>query len=416
MADSRIFSRGFPVSIIPGLLIAMALGAFSAAPAGAQVQRSSAGVNFEIIELAQGLNRPWALALIPSAEGGVPESAFVTERPGRLLYISGLADPGGGSVSRRGVPTISSVSGLPRLSVRGQGGLLDVILHPDFLGNSRLYFSAAVPGSFGAAGTGVYTARFDRGGMRVTDVELLFEMERKTASTVHFGSRLAIGGDGALYVSTGDRGSPERAQEPGDSAGSIMRIPLDAGGRGAGTAALYSFGHRNIQGLTFDPASGALMAHEHGPRGGDEINLIVEGANYGWPLVSYGVNYNGSAVSEFQRLPGIAEPLVYWVPSIAPSGFARYPAIGVFAPAEGEGWSGNLFVGALAGTQLRRVDLPGEALAELPDRPLNGTAEEEALLSGVLGRIRDVRIDGRGYVYLLTDADAGALYRLEPVP
>jgi glucose/arabinose dehydrogenase len=377
----------------------------------AQIQRSQAGPEFRVVELASGFNRPWSLALVPpTADGVAPAQAFVSERPGRLWFLEGIPAPGAAGEPRR-----REVGGLPNLFTRGQGGLLDIVLHPDYGINRRIYFSAAIPGSFGSAGTAVYAARFDPEAMQLRDLELLFQMEQKNSSTVHFGSRLAIGADGALYISTGDRGSPDRAQDREDSAGAILRVPLRSDGTAGGPAEIYSYGHRNVQGMLYDAASGALIAHEHGPRGGDEINLIIKDINYGWPLVSYGVNYNGSRVSDFQSLPGIAEPLLYWTPSIAPSGFARYPETGVFAPGPGEGWSGDLFVGALAGTHLRRVSLPSAALGSLPAGPYNDSARQESLLPGTIGRIRDVRIDGAGYVYLINDAESAALYRLEPL-
>lgn len=373
----------------------------------AQVYRSG-GVSFRLETLVEGLPHPWSLALIePDAPQGAATEGFITIRSGNLQFISNIPQPG-----RGGKVTVQQVAGLPELFTGGQGGLLDVILAKDFRNTSRLYFSASKSDGGWGSGTVVYTARFDRAGLRLRNVRLIFSLEKTTSSAIHYGSRLVIGPEGDLYLSVGERGDPERAQDRRDAAGSIIRIPLNGNGLPAGDPINYSYGHRNIQGLIYHPDLNRLIAHEHGPRGGDEINLIFSDANYGWPLVSYGRNYNGTKVSDSVSLPNVTEPLVYWVPSIAPSGFALYPETGVFAPG-GKGWSNQLFVGALAGKHLRRVRLPVNWQNESA-WPLNGRAEEEELLSGLIGRVRDVRVDLAGYIYLLTDEPNGAFYRLIP--
>ena len=370
----------------------------------AQVYRSGE-VSFQLETLLTGIAHPWSLALIDSENGSPPQEGFVSLRSGVLYFLTDIPLPGGG-----GRAVHRPVTGLPDLFVHGQGGLLDVILAANFKVNSRIYFSAAKPDTGGKSGTAVYVAHFNRRRLRLENTTLLFSLKHTSRSNIHFGSRLTLGPGGDLFVSVGERGDAPRAQDRADAAGSIIRIPLNAAGLARGEAENYSFGHRNIQGLVYDAATDQLLAHEHGPRGGDEINLISPDANYGWPLVSYGVNYNGSRVSPHQSLAGIMEPLIYWVPSIAPSGFALYPESGVFAPRRGRGWSGQLFVGALAGQHLRRVALPPEWRDA--SWPLNDRAEQEEVLR--IGRVRDVRIDEPGYIYFLTDEPAATLYRLIP--
>ncbi len=409
-----------------------------------QMHRSG-GVNYHVETLVPGLTFPWSLALVDSAASGsgsafvdsadsapsaggwvqnvTPREAFVSIRSGELLFVSNLPRPGAGGEAR-----VRRVSGLPAVSAAGQGGLLDIVLSPHFARNFRLYFSTAFLDERALSGTAVYTAIFDRANMRLSNVRLIFSLEKTTQQFIHFGSRLVIDPEGNLFVSVGDRGDRERAQDRRDAAGGIVRIPLTAAGLPAGAPENYSYGHRNIQGMVYHPGAGRIMAHEHGPRGGDEINLIIPNANYGWPRVSYGINYDGSKVSNYQSLPGIVEPVVYWTPSIAPSGFAVYPETGVFARGgdvgggehggrsdgdHGGGWSNQLFVGALAGRHLRRIELP-ENWENASGWPLKDRAEEEQMLSSVIGRVRDVRVDSAGYIYLLTDERAGALYRLIP--
>ena len=372
----------------------------------AQVYRSDA-LSFKLETLLPDLSSPWSLALIESDDpGSPPREGFMSLRTGSMYFLTDIPLPGEGRKA-----AYQSLEGLPDFYIGGQGGLLDVILAKNFRENARIYFSASSLDEELKAGTAVYTALFNRERMRLENVENIFFLKRTGFSSIHFGSRMVIGPDDDLFFSIGERGEPDRAQNRRDAAGGITRIPLNADGLPDGVARNYSFGNRNIQGLLYDRDEDLLLAHEHGPRGGDEINLIFQNANYGWPRVSYGVNYNGSKVSNYQSLPGIVEPLIYWVPSIAPSGFALYPETGVFAPRKGEGWSGQLFVGALAGQHIRRVRLP-ENWQDESTWPLNEQAEEEELLRRVIGRIRDLRVDNMGHIYILTDG--GALHRLIP--
>ena len=344
---------------------------------------------FRVVTVADGLDHPWGLAFLPDGR------MLVSERPGRLRTVTaGRLDP-------------EPIAGVPRVRASGQGGLLDVALHPDFRENGWVYVSYAA-GKRRSSGTEVARGRL-RGG-RLEDVEVLFRALPKSGGGRHFGSRLRFAPDGHLFISLGDRGNRHRAQDLADHAGSIIRLRDDGsvppdnpfvGVEGA-RPEVYTLGNRNVQGLTFHPGSGALFAHEHGPRGGDELNVVQAGANYGWPVISYGREYQtGTPVGEGTRREGMVQPVHQWTPSIAPSGLTVYD--GDRFP----GWRGNLFVGALKFRLLARLVLDGKRVVH-----------EEHLLEHRYGRIRDVRTGPDGLIYLLTDAPApsGALLRLEPAP
>jgi glucose/arabinose dehydrogenase len=315
----------------------------------------------------------------------------VTERPGRLRIIrDGKLEP-------------QPVSGVPKVAAHGQGGLLDVALHPRFAENSLVYLSYAGPGK---GGIGTEVARGRLVGNRLEEVQVIFRMEPKSGAGQHFGSRLVFDRAGYLYITLGDRGDKERAQRPGDHAGSVIRLHDDGRvpkdnpfvGKPGWKPEKYTLGNRNMQGAALHPQTGELWTHEHGPQGGDEINVMRAGVNYGWPVITYGVNYGiGTKIGEGTHKAGMAQPLHYWVPSIAPSGMAFYT--GDKFPR----WRGDLFVGALRDEMLVRLRLDGEKMVS-----------EERMLKGVLGRIRDVRQGPDGYLYLLTDEKDGVLVRLEP--
>ena len=341
---------------------------------------------FRLTVVASGLEHPWSLAFLPDG------AMLVTERPGRLRVIrDGALDP-------------TPVSGVPEVAATGQGGLLDVALHPRFRDNRLVYLSYAGKGR-GGAGTEVARGRLSEG--RLEDLEILFAVRPKSRGGRHFGSRLVFGAQGRLYVTAGERGDPDRAQDPGDAAGSVIRLTEDGAvppdnpfvGRAGARPEIFSIGHRNPQGLARHPETGRIWEVEHGPRGGDEVNVIEAGVNYGWPVITYGMSYAGFPIGEGSEKPGMAQPVTYWVPSISPSGMAFYT--GAAFPA----WRGNLFVGALSGELLLRLELDGERVVR-----------EERLLEELGERIRDVRQGPDGFLYLLTDAPDGALLRLEPLP
>ncbi len=341
------------------------------------------GEVFRILRLAEGLEYPWSLAFLPG--GGY----LVAERPGRLLRL----EPDG---------TRAVVSGLPPVRASGQGGLLDLALHPDFGRTGLVYWTYAAPGP-GGASTALARGRLE--GTTLSDVRVLWTMGRRTNPGVHFGSRIRFGADGMLYLATGDRGEQGRARDPGDAAGKVLRLAPDGTapadnpfrGRPGHLPELYSLGHRNIQGLALRPGDGRLWATEHGPRGGDEVNLLGPGLDYGWPLTTYGVAYSGARIAESPLAPGIEPPRHQWTPSIAPSGLDFY-AGGAFPS-----WRGGLLSGSLAGRRLVLLRLRGDSIVS-----------EATILDGTLGRIRDVRTGPDGLVYLLTDEARGGLYRLEP--
>jgi len=348
----------------------------------ASTQIESDQASFKSVRVVDGLEHPWGMTFLPGGD------LLITERPGRLRIWKN--------------DRLETVSGLPELYSAGQGGLLDIALHPDFTANRLIYFTASVSGP-GGAGTALYRARLT--GSALEDIRELYRLPRFTSTRVHFGSRIVFAPDGTLYMSIGERGDRRRAQRLDDAAGSILRftddgnIPEDnpfVDRRGA-LSEIYSYGHRNPQGIAVHPQTGEIWTHEHGPRGGDEVNIIRSGRNYGWPLVTFGEEYRGGTIGMGTEAPGIVSPLIHWTPSIAPSGMAFYT--GDRFPE----WKGDLFVGALAGKHLRRLELDG-----------NRIIGQEVLLENQIGRIRDVEQGPDGYLWLLTDESDGGLYRLEP--
>lgn len=339
--------------------------------------------DFTVTTVVEGLDHPWGMAFLP--DGGM----LVTERGGRVRVIrGGELDP-------------EPVSGLPDVAVRGQGGLLDVALHPSFADNGLVYLSYAASGE-GGYGTEVARGRYRDG--RLEDVEVIFRAEPKTGGGRHFGSRLVFDNDGRLYITLGDRGHRPNGQDLGTHTGSVIRVnddgsvPADNPFVNDERPEIFSYGNRNVQGADRHPETGALWAHEHGPQGGDELNIIESGSNYGWPVITYGRNYGtGTKIGEGTEKPGMEEPLWYWVPSIAPSGMTFYT--GDRFPR----WRNSLFVGSLKFQLLVRLELNG-----------NEVVEEERMLEDEFGRIRAVEEGPDGYLYLLTDESNGRLLRIEP--
>lgn len=348
---------------------------------------SSAEHGFRVTTFTRGLEYPWGLAFLPDGR------FLVTERPGRLRFVAadGTLDP-------------KPVTGLPDIAAYGQGGLLDVALHPRFAENGLVYLSYAARGE---GGVGTEVARGRLVDHRLEEVQVLFRQQPKSSTGRHFGSRLVFDRQGNLFITMGDRGEMARAQKMDDLAGKIARLTADGQipadnpfvNRAGARPEIYSLGNRNVQGAVLHPVTGELWTHEHGPQGGDEVNVIRVGRNYGWPVITYGVEYViGTKIGEGTHKEGMEQPLHVWVPSIAPSGLTIYQ--GDRFPR----WRGDLFVGALRGQMLVRLRFDGEKMVR-----------EERLLEGQLGRIRDVRTGPDGYLYLLTDADDGVIARLEPV-
>jgi aldose sugar dehydrogenase len=341
---------------------------------------------FVLTAVSDELENPWGLAFLPDGR------LLVTERPGRLRIVATdgrLSEP---------------LANVPEVLDEGQGGLLDVALDPDFSANGLVYLSYSEPAEDGA-GTAVARGRLGEGGLE--NVEVIFRQEPKVQGDNHFGSRLVFASDGTLFVTMGDRYAyRDEAQNAANHLGKIVHINRDGSvpadnpfvGRDDAKPEIWSLGHRNVQGATLDPATGQLWTAEHGARGGDEINRPEAGKNYGWPVITYGVDYSGERIGEGTEKPGMEQPVHYWDPSIAPSGMTFYT--GDAFP----DWRGDLFVGSLKFGYLARLDVK--------DGKIVG---EERLLEDVGQRIRDVRQGPDGNLYLLTDEDEGAVLKLAPV-
>lgn len=368
---------------VPHMILAAAVLSMVAAIAAADQRFESERHDFRVTTVVEGLDHPWGMVFLPGGD------MLITERGGRLRAV------------RDGSLTDEPVAGVPDIAVQGQGGLLDVALHPEFESNRLVYLSYAAPGS-GGAGTEVARGRYEDG--RLEDVEVVFRALPKEGGGRHFGSRLVFDNDGYLYVTLGDRGRKGNGQDLGTHTGSIIRIQADGAIPADNPFAdrerpeIFSYGHRNVQGAALHPETGLLWTHEHGPQGGDELNIARRGRNYGWPVITYGVNYgSGTQIGEGTHKPGMEQPLWYWVPSIAPSGMTFYT--GDRFPE----WRGSVFVGALKFELLARLELDGEKVLG-----------EERMLEGRFGRIRAVEEGPDGYIYLLTDEAGGRLLRMEP--
>lgn len=339
-----------------------------------------------LVTVARGLEKPWGMAFLPDGR------LLVTEKPGRLRVV--------GTDGKVGPP----LAGIPAVDAAGQGGLLDVALDPEFAATRLVYVSYAEPRD-GGNGTAVARGRLTGSGL--ADVRVIFRQQPTVKSGHHFGSRLVFARDGRLFVTLGERNSERaRAQTLDSHIGKVVRIERDGEvpadnpfvGRAGALPEIWSYGHRNVQGAALHPVTGELWSNEHGPRGGDELNRTFAGRNYGWPKVSYGVEYSGVKISDSPTAPGIEPPVHYWVPSIATSGMLFYT--GDRFPL----WRGNAFVGGLKSEQLSRLELDG-----------NEVVHEEVLLRGVVGdRVRDVEQGPDGLIYLLTDESDGRLLRIEP--
>lgn len=353
------------------------------------------GVKFDVVTVASGLEKPWGLAFLPGGR------MLVTERPGRLRVVG--AD---GTLS-------APVTGMPAVDARGQGGLLDVALHPAFATNQLVYWSYAEPLDSGKNNTAVARGRLVDGPTpRVENVEVIFHQAPSLASAAHFGGRLVFARDGRLFITLGDRSSiPGRMQSQNMDGliGKIVRVEADGKiprdnpfvGRDGVRPEIWSIGHRNVQGAAINPATGELWSVEHGTRGGDELNVPRKGKDYGWPTIAYGIEYRGAAITGgITQQAGMEQPLYYWDPVIAPGGITFYT--GDLFPA----WKGSLFIGGLASENLVRLSLNGERI----------TGEERLLtdLTPSRERIRDVRQGPDGALYLLTDNNSGRILKLVP--
>ena len=377
--------------VLPAVLMVILQNPIS----GQEQDHRSAFHDFKLTTVAEGLISPWSMAFLPNGD------MLVTERPGRLRVI------------QNGELVPEPITGVPQVVAQGQGGLFDVILHPDFESNQTIYLSFSKPKSNGAQSTtAVIRARY--GNNRLTDIEEIFEAVSEGRG--HYGGRLAFDSKGYLYITAGDRQAPSTgnleahpAQDLSNHHGVVVRLHADGSipednpfvGQSDKLPEIWSYGHRNPQGLAIDKTSDEVWINEHGPQGGDELNLVAPGLNYGWPVIGYGVNYgSGLAIHKGTHDTNMQAPNHFWVPSIATSGLMIYN--GNQFPE----WKGNIFVGGMAGQQLARLTLLGQRIVG-----------EETLVRGQ-GRIRDVRQGPDGYIYLAVEDRGGAstpILRMEPL-
>jgi aldose sugar dehydrogenase len=366
--------------------IILAATATLAAPSVARAQEilKSSKANYRLVTLARDLEQPWSIAFLPDGR------ILITERPGRLrLFANGRLER-------------APLGGVPKVYARGQGGLLDVCLHPQFATNRVLYLSYAAEGTGGAT---THVARAELGDGALRGVTTIFRALPDGTGGLHFGSRIAFDRAGLMYVTMGERNQRERAQDLNDLGGKVVRLKDDGSvpadnpfvGQPNARPEIFTWGHRNPQGLAMHPETGRIWECEHGPRGGDELNLLKAGANYGWPRATHGIDYSGAIISPHKSLPGMEDPVRVWVPSISPCGLCFY------AGDRFPGWKGSVFTGALSNDALFRIELDGERYRG-----------EERLLVDRLPYIRDVRQGPDGLLYLVTHADAGGLFRIEP--
>lgn len=344
---------------------------------------SAAAVDYRIETIAEGLEHPWSIAFLPDGR------MLVTERAGRLRVIA------------NGQLLDEPVRGMPGAHVRSQAGLFEVALDPDYVDNGWIYLSLA-HGTSASNSTRVVRGRLEDGVL--VDQQVLFTASPRRNTSVHYGGRMAFLADGTLVIGLGDGGNfREHAQRLDSHTGTIVRIRRDGSvpddnpfvGRAGALPEIYSYGHRNVQGLVFDPPTGRLWAHEHGPRGGDEVNLIEPGWNYGWPVATFGVDYSGAQITPFRSRPGMEDPRLDWTPSIAPSGMA------VYRGEQFPEWQGDLLVTALVAREVRRIVLDGDRVSG-----------ERALFGEIGQRLRDIKVGPDGALYILTDAPRGKVLRI----
>jgi glucose/arabinose dehydrogenase len=366
----------------------LAVSLVSLAPAAAQQVFKSETGDLRVETVVSGLVNPWGLAFLPDGR------MLVTERPGRMRIVA-----------REG--TLSQpLAGVPKVVANNQGGLLDVVLDRDFAKNSTIYFCYSDPVS-GGAQTALARARLDAGATpRLVDVKRIFQQEGPPSGGLHFGCRIAQARDGNLFLTTGDHYAYRNlAQSLDNHLGKVIRIAPDGSvpkdnpfvGKPGAKPEIWSYGHRNSQGALIHPATGKLWMHEHGPRGGDELNIPEAGKNYGWPVIGYGIDYSGAKIHEATHKAGMEQPIRHWTPVIAASGFAIYQ--GDLFPQ----WKGNAFIGGLVTRTLVRLELDGEKVTR-----------EERLLGALNERIRDVRAGPDGAIWLLTDNSSGRILRVTP--
>ncbi len=366
--------------LFSGIIITLFM--ISCSSSDKETQYQTGDLSVKIDTLATGLQNPWGMEFLPDGR------ILIVERPGNLLIW--------GDGQLHGDP----VSGLPEIWAHGQGGLLDVAMHPDYNENGWLYFAYASPGE-GGGNTAIGRGKLHNN--QIVEFEKIFQGQPYSSGGAHFGSRIVFDKNNYLFTTIGDRGVMNDAQNLENHRGTVLRIKDDGSipednpfvDEPGAMPEIWSYGHRNIQGMVIHPETGDLWTHEHGPRGGDEINVSIKGENYGWPLATHGINYNGTVITPDTTLPGMVDPILHWTPSIAPCGLDlvtsdKYPQ-----------WQGNLMVGALAGQHIHRVVIDGRQVVDT-----------EKLLQG-FARLRAIRQGPDGYLYVLTESP-GLFFRMIP--
>ncbi|WP_226390116.1 PQQ-dependent sugar dehydrogenase [Penaeicola halotolerans] len=368
-------------------LLIILMSGIMLSPACADIQdpdsTEQAQVEFDVEVVTDKLSNPWGMAWLPDGR------MLVTERAGDIRIV------------QDGKLLADKVQGFPEVYAQGQGGLMDIKLHPDYASNGWIYFTYSSPSGGGNAHTAVLRAKLQ--GNQLVNQEKLFQALPQVRSGVHYGSRLVFDGNGYMYISVGERGTMQNAQDLSTHSGSIIRlhddgrIPSDNPfvNQAGAMREIWSYGHRNPQGMAMHPVTGAIWAHEHGPKGGDELNIIQKGKNYGWPLVSYGINYDGRPITDKQEMEGVENPVHYWDPSIAPCGMAfvtgdKYP-----------GWKNSILIGALSFRYVARVEVKDGKFVR-----------EEKLLQDI-GRVRAIEQGPDGLIYVATESP-GQIVRLVP--
>lgn len=385
----------FGLPLLALLLDQVALGQDARAspplPAFPQIY-DTADLKIRVVKVADGLANPWSLAWLPNGD------LLITERAGRLRVLrNGLLDP-------------EPIAGVPEVRITILGGLLDVLPHPNFASNGLVYLSYSKGGEGNLSTTAISRGRLV--GKTLENVQEIFVAENWSTSPTNFGGRMVFGRDGMLYTAIGERQEQDRAQNTMQHGGKVLRLDENgkaaAGNPFAGKAGylpeIYSVGHRSPQGLVFHPETGELWENEHGPLGGDEINIVKAGANYGWPLVTFGKNYDGTFVSEYTARDGYEPPFMFWVPSIAISGLSFYTSDRLAA------WKGNAFVGSMMEGRTRATGHVQRITFAENGQPI----QREPILAQLRQRIRDVRPGPDGLLYVLTDQNPGVLLRIEP--
>jgi glucose/arabinose dehydrogenase len=362
--------------------LAVMLAACTAQAQPAQTIRTQEA-SVRAVTVARGLENPWGFAFLPDGR------ILVTERPGTMRVVKD------GQLS-------APLGNVPKVFDSGQGGLLDVTLDPEFARNRTIYFTYAEPGE-GGAGTALASAVFNE--TSLGDVKVLFRQQPKMSGGLHFGSRVVVGSDGKLWLGLGERYRRDESQNLNSHLGKVIRLEKDGRvpadnpfvGRSDARPEIWSYGHRNIQGMARHPQTGIVWLNEHGAQGGDEVNIPEKAKNYGWPVITHGIDYSGAKIGIGTSSPGMEQPLLHWTPSIAPAGMAFYT--GSRIPA----WRGNLFVGSLKFGTLHRVVLEGTRVVR-----------QEQMLKEIGDNIRDVRDGPDGLLYIATDSARGRIIRLEP--